>query len=41
MIDLEGNRVDVISAIGKGLDYRYLEAMKLFPILKEIFENPP
>jgi pre-mRNA-splicing factor ISY1 len=41
MTDLEGNEVDVLSATGKGPNYRYFGATKLLPILKEIFNNPP
>jgi hypothetical protein len=41
MTDLEGNEVDVLDAIRKGPSYRYFGAMKLLPILKELFNNPP
>jgi hypothetical protein len=41
MTDLEGNEVDVLGTTGKGPDYRYLRAMKLLPILKELFDKPP
>jgi hypothetical protein len=40
MTNLEGNGVDVLSSIGKGTSYRYFKAMKLHPILKDIFDNP-
>jgi hypothetical protein len=41
MTVLEGNEVDMLGATGKGLDYRYLEATKLVPILKELFDKSP
>ena len=41
MMKLKVNEVDVSSAIDKGLDYRYFEATKFLPILKELFDKPP
>jgi hypothetical protein len=32
MMDLKGNEVDVIGAIGKGPNYRYFRATKFLPI---------
>jgi len=41
MTDLEGNEVDVLGAIGKGLGYRYFGTIKFLPILKELFDKVP
>jgi hypothetical protein len=41
MMDLEGKEIDVPSATGKGLVYRYFRATKFLPIPKELFNKPP
>jgi len=41
MMDLEGNKVDVTGAIGKGPGYRYFGSKIFIPISKELFDNPP
>jgi pre-mRNA-splicing factor ISY1 len=40
-MDLEGNEVDMPGSTDKGPNYRYFGAMKVFPIPKYLFDNPP
>jgi pre-mRNA-splicing factor ISY1 len=41
MTDLEGNKVDVLGAIDKGLYYIYFGATKFLPNLKYLFDKSP
>jgi hypothetical protein len=41
MMNLEGNKVDVLGVMGKGPSYRYFMATKFLSILKELFDKPP
>jgi hypothetical protein len=41
MMDLKGNEVDVPGATRKDPSYKYFEAMKFLPDLKDLFNKPP
>ena len=41
MTNLEGDKIDVSDATGKGPNYRYFGVVKFLPDIKELFDNPP